>query len=802
MLAALLTDFKDALMSGLSGPTRPVQLLPGGMWVDTSQQAPPNYSWYLKLWTGAIDVSVFRININSGFGGSVLALDEFEVTQISADTVGAIQELVKQRIANNGGLLVGDTVAEIQFVGRTLTSTDPVVGYIKFTATDNQDEDLAGGTFSFYSTPDATAAITESLRFIDGLVETPVPLSLNSVRLAAQAVATTAVIPQLSADSSLIEFTGSTPTLVQGIKGDGSAREITLHNRSTATVTLLHNNSSAAAIDRLDLPANQNYPIEAESSITVYYCTASTKWKLLESVSIRASNGRDVVQGLFSKYTTPADITKISVTTLKMRDTRIGSGGIAMTYDKLYAWGDNTSGKLGVGDNTARSSPVAVVGALQQSFKRLAEKHYNYDLSGGGASKQPNINGAIGINDAAYMWGLNTNGGLGDGTVVPKSSPVAVLGGLKFLKIYPTIRTTLGLTLDGTAYGWGLNAQGQIGDGTIVAKSSPVAVLGGFKFSRLAVYGSDSEGMSYGIRKDTGQLYAWGSGNYGQWSSGGPYSSPVIVSATSAKIKNFVATDSNSAGMHTWYALTESGDLYSWGDNTFGQAGTGLTFSPGLVTIGGGLKVKEVWAMNQATVLALTTTGLYYSWGQFPLGITSSDVTSPTLATALNNETIDYSTIRVLGRSIAWQLPDGSWKGMGVENDLGMFGSAIDQNVSGVAFNGEKFSIAEKASGVAYGGSDNAVYYGQRPDGTVYAWGANAKGQLGIGTVSGAPSPQAILGPMGTNPTQESNTVEIPVTASTQYDVKLGEGGCYFGNTPLGSNIDKIIIEYTKRGNS
>ena len=67
---------------------------------------------------------------------------------------------------------------------------------------------------------------------------------------------------------------------------------------------------------------------------------------------------------------------------------------------------------------------------------------------------------------AAYCWGYNGSGGLGDGTTSNASIPQAVIGGLKFASIQPGAFHTCGLTSRGAAYCWGYNAQGQLGDGT------------------------------------------------------------------------------------------------------------------------------------------------------------------------------------------------------------------------------------------------------------------------------------------------------------------------------------------------
>ena len=69
---------------------------------------------------------------------------------------------------------------------------------------------------------------------------------------------------------------------------------------------------------------------------------------------------------------------------------------------------------------------------------------------------------------AAYCWGYNEDGQLGDGTTADSGTdgPQAVIGGLRFASIQTGSYHTCGLTARGAAYCWGFNAYGELGDGT------------------------------------------------------------------------------------------------------------------------------------------------------------------------------------------------------------------------------------------------------------------------------------------------------------------------------------------------
>src|SRR5437667_430503 len=89
---------------------------------------------------------------------------------------------------------------------------------------------------------------------------------------------------------------------------------------------------------------------------------------------------------------------------------------------------------------------------------------------------------------AAYCWGSNIYGQLGDGTTTNRSSPVLVTGGVSFAAVSAggDGGHTCGVPAGGAVSCWGYNGSGQLGDGTTTNRSSPVLVTGGVSFAAVS----------------------------------------------------------------------------------------------------------------------------------------------------------------------------------------------------------------------------------------------------------------------------------------------------------------------------
>lgn len=226
-----------------------------------------------------------------------------------------------------------------------------------------------------------------------------------------------------------------------------------------------------------------------------------------------------------------------------------------------YCWGGNTDGQIGDGTKTDRPTPVPVVMPDSETFASLGLSIGIYNHTCG-----------LTPAGAAYCWGANFSGQLGDSTTTdsPSAVPVAMPPGETFASLAVGGYHTCALTPAGAAYCWGYNGRGRLGDGTITDRWIPTPVLmpSGVTFTQLAAGVDNTCGLT-----PVGAAYCWGRNVFGQVGDGTitfERLEPVaVVMPTNVTFASLVA------GWDYACALTATGEAYCWGYNGQGRLGDG-----------------------------------------------------------------------------------------------------------------------------------------------------------------------------------------------------------------------------------
>jgi alpha-tubulin suppressor-like RCC1 family protein len=320
------------------------------------------------------------------------------------------------------------------------------------------------------------------------------------------------------------------------------------------------------------------------------------------------------------------------------------------------------------------------------------------------------------------------------------------------------------LTTAGAVKCAGHNNFGQLGIGGTTDTATPTGVFG---------LTSGVVGISLGQKhacavSDAGSLKCWGYNAFGQLGNGTATDSPTPIDVTGLTSG---ITGVSTGAQHSC-ALTDAGAVKCWGDNLFGELGTGSNADsntpldvPGLNS---GVAALSLGLFHSC---ALTTTGGVKCWGRNATGQlgngANSDANAPVDVNGLTTGVQSISSgsghscaltaaggVKCWGNNSSGQLGDGSTTSSNVPVDV----SGLSSGVTALAV-GALHSCAVLTNG------------------SIKCWGENANGQLGDGTSLDSSAPVDVLGVAST---------AIAVSGGTSHScalTDLGVAKCWGLNT-------------------
>ena len=247
-------------------------------------------------------------------------------------------------------------------------------------------------------------------------------------------------------------------------------------------------------------------------------------------------------------------------------------------------------------------------------------------------------------NEWAYCWGTNSDGRLGDGTVVAKTTPKAVLRGVipaakKLADISAGSNHTCTLTTDSLVYCWGYGAYGQLGRNSIANSSTPIAIVQGGMPAGAAVSAISAGGYNTCAIVSGGWVYCWGTNNDGEAGNGtnSQVNFPTAVSSGDIQGSSTIATV--SVGSNHSCVLSNTGLAYCWGAGFSGRLGNGDSYDSNVpVVVAQGSEPFTKLSIGVGDTCAVTASGGGYCWGvngNGQLGGGSSYASSPYVNTPI-----------------------------------------------------------------------------------------------------------------------------------------------------------------------
>jgi alpha-tubulin suppressor-like RCC1 family protein len=346
-------------------------------------------------------------------------------------------------------------------------------------------------------------------------------------------------------------------------------------------------------------------------------------------------------------------------------------------------------------------------------------------------------------------WGENNQGQLGDNSTLDKNTPTQEFTEFtNWSTVSAGYAHTVALTSGGILYAWGENIYGQLGDGesggSVSDYNSPPdqktpQLIGSDTWSSVAA----GELSTVGIKSD-GTLWGWGFNGRGQIGNGTTGTSQLVAAQESTGANHW---SSVAAGRFHTAALDSNGNLWTCGDNYYGQLGTGTSggsssaFTPGTdenspVKIG-----AETWLMvsaGYAHTVALRSDFSIWSCGNNEVGtLGTGDLITKTTLTRESTGANDWVAV-VAGRFHTVALKSNGTLWAWGENSNGQLGDGTFE---------VKTNPVQEANqmpdwvAVAAGASHTIA---QKSDGSLWAWGYNGEGQLGTGNNDSHPIPVPI----------------------------------------------------------
>ena len=350
---------------------------------------------------------------------------------------------------------------------------------------------------------------------------------------------------------------------------------------------------------------------------------------------------------------------------------------------------------------------------------------------------------------------LGNTSNLGKPSANPTPTPVTLPGATGPVKLTAVgSYFSLAVTSTGQLFTWGQNDRGQLGYSTNVGTSNPnptpaEVLLPGASGPPSVVAAGENYSL---VLTTTGQLYTFGDNDYGENGyafDANPHPTPTLVTIPGANGPIVQV----AAGANSSLALTATGQVFGWGDNNFGALGnatndnTDTANPPTQVVFPAEIGPVTQIAEGPDFGLAITSSGQLYTWGdnqRGQLGYPANSTPNPApFQIALPGAT--GSPVRVAaGDSFSLVATSTGQLYVFGDNDSGEIGLPLDTNPHPTPNLLALPGATGGVVGVAAGFNRSLAV---TSSGQLYAWGFNGFGELGFDT-GGNPQPTPTLVPL------------------------------------------------------
>ncbi|GMQ47919.1 FG-GAP-like repeat-containing protein [Vibrio sp. 10N] len=472
---------------------------------------------------------------------------------------------------------------------------------------------------------------------------------------------------------------------------------------------------------------------------------------------------------------------------------------------KLWVWGEGSNGRLGTGSSTDQCAPVALLP------NETVQKVVNYGsatliLTADGrlfttgdtalrnslnplemASNHAWVDIAVGddfvilIDELGqiYSHGYSYLGALGLGDDVRQTNSLTKIDDSTDWKSVSAYDDHVIATKnDGSVWTWGYNSSGQLGRNNTSTLYKPEKV----DFTATANKVLADIYSTYVI-DEKGVLWATGSDSSGHFALGATYSSSVFVTPS---YQVSYAGKALSAGRHHYYVLDASGVLWGGGQGSSYLLGINDDVhkaTPSRPSLSQWIDVSS----GVYTTMAINSDGRLWGWGDNSYNLlTAEEVSYLNTPYPINDDT--------------WQaISVGTYHAVGIKSDgtlwargYNRYGQLGDGNYGYNAYSDDFVQIGDDNTWVEVSAFLNSTI-ARKSDGSLWAWGYNGYGQLGLGNTSSTISTPTPLNAGG-------DWVAIADTAHSSHMLAIKKDGSLWGwglnghNQVSSDTTDNIVL--------
>ncbi|KAL3879973.1 hypothetical protein ACJMK2_032247, partial [Sinanodonta woodiana] len=337
-----------------------------------------------------------------------------------------------------------------------------------------------------------------------------------------------------------------------------------------------------------------------------------------------------------------------------LKCTHIAGGSKSLFFvtqeGRIYACGEATNGRLGLGISTGTVSVPRQLTSLSQYVIKKVAVH-----SGGRHTLALTVDGKV------FSWGEGDDGKLGHCSKMTLDKPrlIETLKSKRVRDIACGSSHSAAITSNGDLYTWGLGEYGRLGHGDNATQLKPKQVkdLTGKRVIQVACGSRDAQTL---VLTDDGLVYSWGDGDFGKLGRGG---SEGCNTPKEIERLRGMGVCQIECGAQFSLALTKAGQVWTWGKGDYFRLGHGTDAHVRKPQMVEGLKGKKIVhvAVGALHCLAVTDTGQVYAWGDNDHGQQGNGTTTVNRKPALVHGLEGNKITKVAcgsSHSVAWATTD------------------------------------------------------------------------------------------------------------------------------------------------